>query len=250
MLIDKEELLFQDRFAPITSSMGFFEGDLQFIAQGYKNARIEGAKQSPLREKIRERSVKGNLQKCLESLLPLKQLMTTKSVFVPTRSRWTAYFTNFRTGADPAYISYLPVLLKTRSIWVVAEPHDVPVKGRPATRQGCLIFELSGHEEKDWSNLIRKIWLYSDMGKWHFELLGTPLPFENMERYDEKKKTDRFDLSLLNLYLREFGIDAFNEDFYLPSPNQKAILIEEIDRHGIKNEDLTLDKARRRCGII
>lgn len=229
--------------------MGFIEGDYEFVARGYKNARIEGAKKSPLREKIMERTIKGDLQECLESLLPIKQLLTTKSLFMPTRSRWTAYFTNFRTGADPSYISYMPILLKTHSIWVVAKPHEVPIKGRPATRQGSLIFELSGPEEKDWSNLIRKIWLYNDMGKWHFEQLGMPLPFENPERFEEKKKTDRFDLALLKLYLKEFGIDAFNEDFYLPPLNHKAILIEEVFANTDKNKDMTLEEARKRRGI-
>lgn len=54
-------------------------------------------------------------------------------------------------------------------------------------------------------------------GYWDWEEVGdTPFPFEDLERYKQKKLTDRLTLEMLDQYARFYGIRAYDEDFYKP----------------------------------
>lgn len=107
-----------------------------------------------------------------------------------------------------------------------------------------------GPKQTDWLNRIRDIRLYHDIGGWHFEQAGEPLPFEQTERYLLKKKTDRFDFSLLKQYLNQLGgLSPFDADFYLPPENPSAVL---VDIHTIdmqQHQPISLEEARRLNGI-
>jgi hypothetical protein len=74
----------------------------------------------------------------------------------------------------------------------------------------------------------------SDDGHWVFEQFGEPYPFEDLERYRAKRNRDRFDAALLQCYLREFGLDAFSDDFYRVDASSPAILIEDGVRYDFK----------------
>jgi hypothetical protein len=106
--------------------------------------------------------------------------------------------------------------------------------------------EVYGHEKTEWLNLIRKIRLEYDMGKWHFEQFGTPFPFEETERYQAKRKTERFDFQLLKKYLIELGgLLPFEEDFYLPAYDRSAILVQVDVKKLPQIRDVSLMEARR-----
>ncbi len=245
MLLEPKDLLLEDRLAPITTSMGFFKTPCadavrHFIEWQEELKRTTGG----FIKKISSRRVAGSLEEILKTLLPLKTNTATRYLFIPARNGWTAYLDNSNRGTDPTVIMHLPELLHSRSVWVVANPHK---PGTSVKRSGWLIMEVYGHEKTEWLNLIRKIRLENDLGKWHFEQFGTPFPFEETERYQAKKKTDRFDFQLLKQYLNALGgLSPFDQDFYLPPNDQSAILV-QIDNtlNSSQNKDVALEAARR-----
>ena len=80
--------------------------------------------------------------------------------------------------------------------------------------------------------------------KWDFGTGGEPLPFEETEKYSEKLARNRFTPEMLDRYLKHFGIDFFNENFYMPE-GSKAYLF-ELKRDLYANEkEMTLEQARK-----
>jgi len=53
-----------------------------------------------------------------------------------------------------------------------------------------------------------------DGSNWSFDAFGEPFDFERTDRYQEIRKRDRFTPEMLDDYLRNFGIRAFDESFY------------------------------------
>jgi hypothetical protein len=244
MSIEPKDLLLEDRLAPITTSMGFFEGECPVVVRNFLEWQEQIKKANRFIEGISSRACTGGLEQVLSSLLPLKKISATRYLFVPAANGWTAFFDNGYRGTDPTAIAHLPQRLRSRSVWVVASPHQ-PIRS--------LILEVYGHEKTEWLNLIRRIRLEDDYGRWQFEQLGSPLPFEQTERYHMKRKTDRFDLPLLKQYLDALGgVAAFNEDFYLPANNREAVLVEIRTRksaENAENKDIPLAEAKRLNGI-
>jgi hypothetical protein len=247
MFIESTDLLLEDRFAPITTSMGFFEAECTDIVNHFLEWQEEIYKTANFLKRISSRIVTGKLEQVLLTLLPLKMVSPNRYLFIPAANGWTAYMDNGYRGTDPTVIAHLPQLMRIRSVWVVARPHK---PGIPALRPGSLIMEVYGYEKQEWLNLIRRIRVENHMGKWHFEQFGKPFPFEQTERYQLKKKTDRFDLPLLMQYLNSLGgVSPFDEDFYIAKDNSKTVLVETSTTLTIENADVTLEEAKRLNGI-
>jgi hypothetical protein len=165
---------------------------------------------------------------------------------VPTESKWIAYFDNGYRGTDPAAVHYLARRCKCRTIYIVAEPHTLkPGKAQQIGRQGALIFEVYGPEKTDWLNRIREITLANDAGKWIFEESGKPFPFEETDRYKAKRKKDRFTFNLLKQYLEQLGLSPFETNFYLPSSNPSATLVELSGNLPPTSRDVSFEEARK-----
>jgi hypothetical protein len=247
MLIEPKDLLLEDRLAPITTSMGFFETECADVVQHFLGWQEEIKKTGRFIKRITSRPVTGTLEQVLQALLPLKTNTATRYLFIPARNGWTAYFDNGFRGTDPTVIVHLPELMHSRSVWVVANPHQ---PGTSVNRSGWLIMEVYGHEKTEWLNLIRRIRLENDLGKWHFEQFGSPFPFEQTERYLAKKKTDRFDLPLLKQYLHALGgLSPFDENFFLPPDHRKAVLVKISTSQIVENKDIPFEEAKRLNGI-
>ena len=250
MVIERMDLLLNDSFAPITSSMGFIEGECSIVAKKFIEWQEEIKKSGSYIKEITAHTVTGRLEQTIQSLLPLKMVQSTRHLFIPTAGRWTALLDNGYRGTDPAAISYLPELLHSRSVWVVAIPHTLQPIGTPwRGRQGALIMEVYGHEEREWLNLIRQVRLENNAGKWEFHQSGEPFSFEETERYQYKRLQDRFDFDMLKRYLKVLGLSPFEEDFYLPSNDRDAVLVKINTKHPMRNKDVTLEEARRLNGI-
>ena len=81
---------------------------------------------------------------------------------------------------------------------------------------GAVAFETLEDHGTDWLNAGRTIHAgYYDDG-WEFGANGPPLPFEESERYNERRIRDRFTDEMLERYCAQLGIDLFNENFYGP----------------------------------
>jgi hypothetical protein len=91
------------------------------------------------------------------------------------------------------------------------------------------MLEVYGPEKTDFLNYIRSIAVAYDGDRWVFDQAGTPFPFEDITRYTSRNIKERFDTELLSHYLEHLGVSAFDESFYLPSPDSTAELVE---KHG------------------
>ncbi len=250
MVKERMDLLLNDRFAPITSSMGFIEGECSIVATKFIEWQEEIRKSDNYIKKVTAYTITENLEQTIQSLLPLKMIQSTRHLFIPTAGKWTAILDNRYRGTDPTAISYLPRLLHSHSVWIVARPHTLQSTGTPRRgRQGALIMEVYGHEEREWLNLIRRVRLENNAGKWEFQQSGEPFSFEETERYQTKRLQDRFDFDILKRYLKALGLSPFEENFYLPSQNRDAVLVGTITRDPTRNKDVTLEEAQRLNGI-
>ena len=82
MLIDPSELLFRERLAPITSSMGFLNTELSHAADelgAWLNEQKGGRITS-----VERKEVEGDLEAVLKSLVPLSKGMSSKKLLIPT----------------------------------------------------------------------------------------------------------------------------------------------------------------------
>jgi hypothetical protein len=107
-------LLLDNRWAPVTTGVGFIETDPQTAAKFFLDwrRRITGGTRP-----IKAHEVPGPLEAALARLLPLVSVVHTRWLFVPTQSRWTAYFDNGWRGTDAfGAMSYMAKELKCRGI--------------------------------------------------------------------------------------------------------------------------------------
>jgi len=233
-----EGLLFEDRWAPVTSEMGFLEKDAEQAARFF-TAWKQGL-DAPRGITLEMRPVVGSLEQLLVALLPLSATEDQRYLFIPTRSPWAAYVTNGWTGTDASSrMSYMAKAMGCRGLRVVAVPHTL--KGDKG-RYGAVILAMYGPRQTHWLNTVRSITAANDGGPWVFSQTGEPFPFEKPEQYKARKVRDRFTLEMMKDLLKHLGLEPFQEDFYMP-PGSVAWMVE---RKGFFAEERTLAQARER----
>ncbi|HEX8439882.1 hypothetical protein [Archangium sp.] len=232
-------LLLEDRWAPVTSELGFLETDAEHAARAY--AAWQGGLLAPRGIAVGVSPVSGTLEQTLSTLLPLNDAERRRHLFIPTRSPWTAYLDNGWQGTDAASaMSSMARRLGCRGMRVVAVPHTLR-EGRG--RYGAVMFELYGPRQTDWLNYLRTLHAMNDGGRWVFGQSGEPFPFEKLEQYQARKVRDRFTFGLLGEYLLHLGLSPFQEDFYLPQ-GAPAWLVEKTGPTVSAQQEYTLAQAR------
>jgi hypothetical protein len=219
-------LLFDDKYAPITKEIGFLECDIKSVCAAYQLWETEILRQYKMR--IELENVEGNLESVLRNLLPLTTPIRTRLAFVPTQSAWTAYFDNGPRGTDATgVVKVLAEKLNCRGIRTVLVPNTMPSKPSKEARgrYGATMLEVYGPDRKP----IRIIYAANDGGRWVFGESGVPFPFEETARYAAKKIRDKFTGEMLDDYLKHLGIAAFDETFYVPS-NTGSILARKLGK--------------------
>ncbi len=239
------KLLFDDQLAPITSTIGFLEIDTRLAAAAFERWH------KPLWERrglhLTTREIAGDLKTVLLSLLPLNIVEQRRHLFIPTRSRWTAYIENDAHGTDAAStMSYLAQQIGCRGLRVTAVPNTIRRhEDKWQGRYGATVLEVYGPESIiNFSNCVRAISALNDGGRWSFDTVGIPLPFEDLERYKARRVRDRFTPELLRDYLAALGLRPFEEDFYWPEGH--ATFIEKVGPLPPTVKELTLAEARAR----
>ena len=234
-------LLLHDRFAPITSTIGFIELDLQNAVAGF--VRWQAPIQAPRGVTLTTRPIDGDLPSALSALPPLTSVEARRFLFVPTTGAWVAFLDNGHRGTDATGpMAYLARTLGCRALRVVAVPHHEPRRDgdRWRGRYGATILDLFGPEVKNHSNTIRSITMMNDGGKWTFDELGAPLPFEDREAYKARRVRDRFPLVLRARYLEHLGLEPFDEQFYSP----QAVLVEKHGPCAPALQEYSLEEVR------
>jgi hypothetical protein len=232
-------LLLGDRWAPMTSEMGFLEARAEYAARAF--ASWQAGLQAPRGISVQVRPVSGSLEQALSALLPLTDAERQRYLFMPTRSSWTAYLDNGWRGTDAASaMGYMAEAIGCRGLRVVAVPHTLR---KDKGRYGAMMLEVYGPHKTDWLNYLRTICAANDGGRWVFEQSGQPFPFEKLERYQERRVRDRFTFDMLKDYLHHLDLDPFEEDFYLPERGP-AWLVERVGPVLPTQKEFTLAQVR------
>lgn len=235
-------LLLDGELAPITSTIGFLELPLDSAVRGF--LEWQRAIHEPLGRSLSERRVSGPLAEVLRTLLPLTSILRRRYLFIPTASPWCAFLDNGHQGTDAvSTMSYLAQRLGCRGMRVTAVPDTIEGEHKGARGDyGAVALELYGPERTHFLNYVRTLGAIHDGDRWDFSAGGTPLPFEETERYRARRVRDRFTFDMLERYLRALGLSPFAEDFYLPGPEAEAVLIEKTGAFPAAMREYGLDE--------
>jgi hypothetical protein len=239
-------LLFDDRLAPITSTIGFLEAPPAVAVQAFLD--WERSIHEPLGRSFTQRAVTGGLEAALSALLPLTSVHRLRYLFLPTASPWTAFIDNGHQGTDAfSVMSFLAMRIGCRGLRVTAVPDSIEGEQRDARgRYGALVLEVYGPAKTHFLNYLRSVSLVHDGARWDFHQGGSPFPFEQVERYSARRKTDRFTFDMLESYLAKLGLSPFDERFYLPDSGDAAMLVERQGPRPAGMKEFTLAEARAR----
>ena len=127
------KLLLDNRYMPLTMALQFLEeSDVPKIVETYEKT-VQAAYRSlpPVLSEgtsepvFRRHAIRGSLETALELLPPLGTMQVTKHLFVPTRSRWVAYFQNYAHGGGETAAIHLAhrKRLNCRTLVVIVQPH-------------------------------------------------------------------------------------------------------------------------------
>jgi hypothetical protein len=236
--------LLDGKYDPITAQIGFLECDARTAAEHYE--AWVGPLLAERRVRLVRRELVGSVEAKLESLLPLTSVEERRTLFLPTQGLWTAYFDNGWQGPDVAStVSYLSILTHCRGIRADSVPDTIRKEaGREVGRYGATMLEVYAAEPCHPSllNTRRAVSVVNDGGHWGFDSVGDPFEFEDLERYKQRRVRDRFSPELLDRYLRNFGIRAFDRDFY--ETDEPALIISRVGPCVSNLKEYTLEEAR------
>jgi hypothetical protein len=239
MAEDMKGLLLDDRWAPVTSEMGFLELGAEYAARSF--AAWQAGLLTPDGVTVKTRPVTGSLESILSTLLPLTDSETQRHLFIPTRGTWAAYFENGWRGTDAASaMSYMAGAVGCRGLRVVAVPHTLR---KDKGRYGAVMLEVYGPHQTHARNYLRTLYVANDGGRWVFGQSGEPFPFEKVEQYQAQRARDRFTFDMLKQYLSNLGLAPFDQDFYLPE-GAPAWLVEKDGPLVRASRAYTLAQAR------
>jgi hypothetical protein len=135
------------------------------------------------------------------------------AVIMPTQSKWIAFTENGRLRGIPTSLLFsMATRLRTQCVGFT---YDDLALAKSQDRPFGLVLEYYNGEVSPVYERI--IYLSKDYGKWDFAQEGKPLPFENVEFYQAKKKSERFTKEMIFSYALQLGIRLDNpQEFYLP----------------------------------
>lgn len=221
------KFLFNGKYAPLTDGIAFIDAPVDNVLETIID-RFEN--------KLKIKTKTSKVTTCFEDLLinSLPFMLPRKIIIFETKNKWTGFIqNNLRTE-----VHHADVIASSINVKIVAGEAWLSNYGKTINGWGGGTFS---YMEK--GRFIRHLML-SDQDRWQFDQSGEPLPFEDLEKYKEKFARNRFTPEMLDKYLKEFGIDFFNEDFYMPL-GSKAYIIEEV-RPPYPNEKPISLEARRK----
>lgn len=205
--------LLEERFAPITTQIGYLELPLQeatVVFEQWQRSLYGRVDVSDLREGFPE---------SLRSLEPLVGGARPRKLLVGV-GNWTAYFDNSLRGTDPeSPIGHISRTAPCSGVQILTAPHTIGLHGNEG-RAGGLLFRLFGPLEGEFLNYVRTVSVIWDGTRWVFDAVGTPQAFEETERYTARRVRERFTSDMLERYCQALGLDVFNHTVYGP----KAVL--------------------------
>lgn len=208
--------LLNEKFAPITSKVGFLEVSLDDAANALEKwrRRLDGD--------VTVVRLSEGFPEALYRLEPLTGGSRSGELLV-SAGRWTAYFDNSLRGTDAvSAIGYLSQVIKCRGLATTAIPHTYGLNSDGKGRMGSVQFELFGSEPTEFLNYLRTVAVAFDGHTWVFHTFGPELPFEEVASYRQRRVRDRFTSEMLERYCQALGLEIFDPTAYGPD----AVLFE------------------------
>lgn len=232
--------LLNERFAPITSSIGFLELPLDQAAAGLETWRRD--RHPDLRI---ERATEG-FPDVLHRLEPLTIPGIPRELLV-SAGTWTAYFNNSLHGTDAEHkVAYLARTLSCQGLAIRAVPHTIGLPEVSDGRYGSVQFLLFGPLDTDYINYVRTVAAACDGDRWVFVASGTQQPFEEPQAYQARRVRDRFTSEMLERYCQALGVDVFDAEAYGPD----AVFFETDLVLPKPPRSMTLSQVQEELGIV
>jgi len=233
--------LLSDRFAPITSTIGFLETPLEEAADALV----------AWRRKLYGRAEAVELHAPLSEILPRLEPLTAgarpRELLVATISSWTAYFDCGLNGGDPrSPVGHLCRVLGCRGLIVASIPNTYGMADETPGRYGAVQFELLGPDDSNALGYVRSLGIVNDGGRWTFDAIGTVQDFEQPEAYGRRRKRDRFTSDMLAEYSAALGLRPLDEKFYAA----RAVLVASEQPVPAGGRQATLAEAQARLGVV
>ena len=231
--------LLDDKYAPITSSIGFLRLGLDEARDALASWRRS------LSPKVEVKAFDEGFPEVLCRLEPLTAAARPRELLVEASDGWTAYFDCFLDGTDAvSAIGFLAEEVGCQGLAITCVPHTPEASGRPP-RYGSVQFELFGAEKTEFLNYVRAVAAAYDGDHWEFVASGEVQPFEETDAYGARLIKDRFTPEMLERYCRAMGLEVFDPDAYGP----RAILVESQVAMPPNAPVMSLADAQRRFGI-
>jgi hypothetical protein len=212
------QTLLSERFAPLTSSIGFLRLKLDEAADALIDWR-----RSLVPGRVTFDEVKTRFPDCLHALEPLTAGARPRELLVEASGGWTAYFDCSLRSADAvSAIGYLTRKAACQGLAVETVPHTVGAPGVKNGRYGSVQFQMFGPLKTHFLNYVRTVAVAFDGSRWVFSASGTEQWFEETEAYRARRVRDRFTSEMLGRYCKALDLDVFNADAYGP----RSILLE------------------------
>lgn len=228
-----------ERFAPITSSIGFLEVNLEEAVEAvgaWRRSLYPAVTVSPLL----------GLSEALGRLEPLTGGSRPRELLVAAGG-WTAYFDNSLRGTDAvSTVGHLTRKLQCQGLAIEVVPHTVGAPGVREGRMGAVQFELFGPLDTEFLNYVRTVSVVFDGSRWQFNATGTEQAFEEVDSYQARRVRDRFTSEMLERYCQALGIDVFDPSFYGPD----AALVESTVPMSPDGMVMTLQQAQAWLEIL
>jgi hypothetical protein len=204
---------------PVTYEFGLIRSDLDTVATTMINL-YAGGEVIPIATWL-----SGSLEECFSVLEPLS-IPPRKELYLATNFGWTLFLQSSTRGSD----AFMPMFQLSRALGVTALRACVtPAK----SRYPGVILEVYDTPEAGGGKCLtrRSIAAVNDGGRWVFEHYGTPFAFEDLARYEERRKRDRFTGEMLFSYLEKLGIPAITDDTLLQGGacRAKLLALPELD---------------------
>lgn len=236
--------LYDNLYAPILSEIGFIECSLATAIDAFMD--WQQPIQSGRSVYFKQQEVFGDLSEKIIKLLPLTSCESRRFLFLPTKSRWTAYLDNGLNGPDVfSVVSFLATKIGCFGLRGASIPNTIRIdpSGQKG-RYGATLFEVYSKDNYDCSflNIKRSIASINDGGKWRFDQQGEPLEMENPQWYKALKVRDRFTDEMLDRCFQYYGIQFFSNDFY--NVSDPGMLISKVGPSALGLKEYSLEEVR------
>lgn len=199
--------LWNDRFAPITWSIGFLRIPLSEAVEGLASWRRR------LHGSVNVTSYESGLLENIRRLEPITSAITLPELVVATENpEWTAFFDNGHGGPDQ--VSRISYLCGTLQVFAVDSNPHIPPGQEMRENHGALQFQMFGALSTDFLNYVRVVSLVRDGSHYHFTLTGTTQEFEQFDAYESRRVADRFTPKMLVSYCSALGLKPWDDSFY------------------------------------